>query len=80
MRDKFLLWLTFMLGSTLGYRGAAPVWAVAIVATLLTLPRLATETEARTLSLTTAVSAANALLFAGAAYVVGRVIAWLLVS
>ena len=80
MYERALLWLVFMLGSTLGYRGAGLVGAVVIVAMLLSLPRLVREPEARTLSLMTAVSAANALLFAGAAYAIGRGIAWLLES
>jgi hypothetical protein len=77
MYEKLVLWLVFMLGGTLGYRGTEPILAIFVVTTLLTLPRLVRDGGARALSLTMVISGANALIFAGAAYAIGRGLAWL---
>jgi len=64
-------------GSFLAYRGA-PAWCIVITAMLLSLPRIALDRAQRQLSTMTVATAANALLFAAAAYAIGRGIAWLL--
>jgi len=80
MLERLILWVIFMAGGTLGYQRAEPVWAVVLVAMLLTLPHFVRNPEARTLSLTTVASGANALFFAAASYGIGRGIAWLLAA
>jgi hypothetical protein len=80
MAERFLLWLVFMLGSTLGYREAPVIVSVALVAMLLATPYFVRHPEARTLSVVSAVSAINALLFAALAYAAGRGIGWLLLA
>ena len=77
MYERLILWLIFLLGGVLGYRSAEPLLAIVIISMLLTLPRFVKDQGARTLSFMTVVSAANALIFATAAYAVGRGVAWL---
>jgi hypothetical protein len=72
-------YMILLTGSFLAYRGA-PVWIVVVAAMLLSLPRVIRDQQAGSLSLTTAVSAANALLFASASFGIGRVVASLLNS
>ncbi len=68
-------------GSWLAYKAVEPAAAVVtVMAMLLTLPVIARDRGAQALSVTAALSAANALLFASLAYGIGRGLAWTLGS
>ena len=72
-------YMILLTGSFLGYKGA-PTWIIVVSAMLLTLPRFVKDQQAGALSATTALSAANALLFAAASFGIGRGVAWLLAA
>lgn len=73
-------YMILLTGSFLGYKGA-PAWIVVVsAAMLLTLPRLVKDRQADALSMTTALSAANAMLFSVASFMIGRAVGWLLAS
>src|ERR1700694_4284536 len=66
-------YLVLVAGGWLAYRAVEPAAAVVIlVATFLTLPVIIKDRGAQAISLTAALSAANALLFASLAYGIGR--------
>ena len=74
----FYSYLILLADCLLGYKGAGPAMAVVIVtAMLLTLPTFAKDRRAQALTLTGALSAANALLFASLVYAIGRGVALL---
>jgi hypothetical protein len=77
MLYEYVLLLTC---SFLAYKGAGAGAFVIIIGTamLLSLPRVIKDQQAGTLSLTTAVSAANSLLFAAMSFGAGRLVSWLL--
>jgi len=72
-------YMILLTGSFLGYKGA-PTWIIVVSAMLLTLPPFVKDQQAGALSATTALSAANALLFAAASFGIGRGVAWLLAA
>jgi hypothetical protein len=71
-------YLALLTAAMLGYKGVAPLLAIAAVGGALSLPFIARERGTTTLSLTNALSAANALAFAATSYGAGRGIAWML--
>ena len=79
MREMQFLYFytTLCLGCYASSQGA-PVFVIIPIATLLTLPNIAKQSDQHVLTITTVAHSVNGLIFATIAYAIGRGIAFVL--